>query len=300
MVKLDLVFDMNTAIENRRLDSSFDGSLSFLDQQGQQQEWSVNISLRGKFRRVNCQEMPPLKIDFSKKDLKKAGLAPFDDLKIVTYCMDDKVEAKEALLKEYLMYKLYNQLTEISYRVQLVEINFKDIHTGQRKKLLSFLIEDTAQLTNRIGAEKLDSARIIDKNRFDTYYQQTTALFQYMIGNKDWGLTFGKNIKYLNKNDRVILVPFDFDFAEIVGASYTAPNKNAENPFVHGRVYQGFREEIKSLQPVINEFNAKRTELFNVIRNCKLLRSTTRKKMISYLESFFEDPNNIQFAENMF
>ncbi|MCB9349767.1 MAG: hypothetical protein H6573_19980 [Lewinellaceae bacterium] len=64
-------------------------TLSFLDKQGNRQEWPLDISLRGKFRRMHCKDMPPLRLDFSKKDLEEAGLAQFDDLKLVNYCMGD-------------------------------------------------------------------------------------------------------------------------------------------------------------------------------------------------------------------
>lgn len=152
VLEIGLSFDLTSVLEKRREDKDYPATLSFLDKQGNRQEWPLNISLRGKFRRVHCKEMPPLRLDFSKKDLEKAGLAQFDDLKLVNYCMGDDRQAREALVKEYLSYKLYNQLTEASYRVQMVKINFKDINTGKTRTQLGFLIEDTAQLRARIGA----------------------------------------------------------------------------------------------------------------------------------------------------
>ncbi|NRB47819.1 MAG: hypothetical protein HRU41_09090 [Saprospiraceae bacterium] len=299
VVKVDLSYDVRAVDENRRDDSSYPGTLSFRDQQGSKQDWKVNISLRGAFRRIHCDERPPLRIDFRKEDLEEQGLLPFDDFKLVTYCMGDDIVAKEALVREYLAYKLYNELSDISFRAQLLKINFKDINTGETKSQLGFIIEDTAQLRARSNSSKSEEKRILNKEEFDSYYLQTTALFQYMIGNTDWGLTYSKNIKYFRKDNKVIPVPYDFDFAVIVDAPYAVPRDDNDGDYHYGRLYRGFKEETQVLQPVIDNFISKKEGLVNVIRNCKQLRPGSRRKMIAYLMSFFENPQQIEFAEGM-
>lgn len=295
VLKVDLELDLNSIIDNRRDQKDYPAAMSFVDEQGNQQNWDLNIRLRGNFRRMHCAEMPPLRLDFSKKDLEKAGLAQFDDLKLVNYCMGDDREAKDALVKEYLTYKLYNQLTDASYRVQMLKINFKDINTGETRTQMAFLIEDTAQLKTRIEAEKINEFRVIEKERFDAYHLKAATLFQYIIGNKDWGVTFSKNVKYFGKENKVIPVPYDFDFATIVGASYTT-TKNDAKALIDKRIYVGFPEEMERLQPVIDEFVMKREAMNELIRNCKLLRTSSKKEMIAYLDLFFENTTNIKFG----
>lgn len=297
VLKVDLEFDVDAAVENRRDNKDYPATLSFVDEQGYQQEWSLNVRLRGNFRRIHCAEMPPLRLDFSKKDLGKAGLAQFDDLKLVNYCMGDDRAAKEALVKEYLTYKLYNQLTDASYRVQMLKINYKDVNSGVTKTQMAFLIEDTAQLKTRIEAQKLDEFRVVEKERFDQFHLKAATLFQYIIGNKDWGVTFSKNVKYLSKEDKVIPVPYDFDFATIVGAPYTVTRNDAK-ALTDKRLYVGFPEEMDRLQPVIDEFVMKREAMNELILNCKLLRTSSKKEMIGYLDLFFENTANIKFAEH--
>ena len=53
--------------------------------------------------------------------------------------MDDEKEDKSYLLREYLGYKLYNQITDASYRVQLLRIHYEDESTGEAKKQIGFL-----------------------------------------------------------------------------------------------------------------------------------------------------------------
>lgn len=297
VLKVNLEFDFSAAIENRRDDKEYPASMRFVDEQGFEQNWSLNVRLRGNFRRIHCDEMPPLRLDFSKKDLEKAGLAQYDDLKLVNYCMGDDRTAREALVKEYLTYKLYNQLTDASYRVQMLKINFKDVNSGETRTQMAFLIEDTAQLKARIEAKKLDEFRVVEKERFDPFHLKAATLFQYIIGNKDWGVTFSKNVKYLSKEDKVIPVPYDFDFATIVAAPYTATRNDAK-ALVDKRIYLGFPEEMDGLQPVIDEFIMKREAMNELILNCKLLRASSKKEMIGYLDLFFENTDNIKFAEH--
>lgn len=58
----------------------------------------VNISFRGVFCRIYCDEMFFLRIDFWKKDLVKKGLFLFDDFKLVIYCMLDDIKVREILV----------------------------------------------------------------------------------------------------------------------------------------------------------------------------------------------------------
>lgn len=60
VIKINLSFDLSSLQENRRNKDAYPGLLTFLDQTGQPQSWQVDMSLRGKFRRQRCQEMPPL------------------------------------------------------------------------------------------------------------------------------------------------------------------------------------------------------------------------------------------------
>jgi len=115
-------------------------------------------------------------------------------MKLVTQCIEDEALAKKLLLKEYLAYKLFNQLTDKSFRVQLLKINFIDSHTEEQKVQYGFLIEDTAEFRNRLGATKVDKIYNIQPELLDREQFKIVALFQYMIGNIDYDLSSGRNI----------------------------------------------------------------------------------------------------------
>ncbi|RMG76788.1 MAG: hypothetical protein D6714_20800, partial [Bacteroidetes bacterium] len=115
--------DLDELTENRRTESPVEGRLSFEDENGNLQNWDIKVHLRGRFRRMFC-AMPPLKIDFKKGQLEKSGLLPFDDLNLVSHCLSETTTAKNLLLREYLVYRLYNQITSYSFRVQLARVTF--------------------------------------------------------------------------------------------------------------------------------------------------------------------------------
>ncbi len=271
--------------------------LTFKDVNGQVQSWGLKVKLRGAFRRMKCSDIPPLKLNFKKSDLKAAGLAPFDDLKLVPQCVEEKAIAKEIVLKEYLTYKLYNEISAYSFRVQLLRITYKDISTGKKEKQWAFLIEDSAQLCDRIGAEKGDRSFNLP---IDSFYQgqaRTVALFEYMIGNADWSFRTMKNVKYMVRKGKAIPVPYDFDFSGLVNASYAVPNSNLGLTSVQDRAYLGFVENTDQMHSTVYQLVGKRPKLESIILEFKLLRYEVRSEMVDYLRGFFDDPENIKRGE---
>ena len=83
---------------------------------GIEQPFAIELRPRGITRRKIC-DFPPLKLNFNKKELRAAGLyGDYDKLKLVSECqLDEKL-----LLREYLAYCLYNEMTDRSFRAHLV------------------------------------------------------------------------------------------------------------------------------------------------------------------------------------
>ena len=295
VLNMTLEADFSALKENRRTDDSHKGKLTFEDADAVSQNWNIKIKLRGKFRRLNC-EMPPLKLDFKKGDLEEKGLADFDDLKLVTQCTDDKNEAKAFLMKEYLTYKMYNELTDYSYRVQLVRITYKDTSTGKKSKEWAFLIEDTAQLAARLKAEKVSAFTTSPREFSSTSVKQAT-LFQYIIGNADWELSTGRNIKLFLKDGILIPVPYDFDFSGLVNASYAIPNADYDLSSIKERVIPQLPKQYHDLHGTIYYFVGKKEKLFDVIQNFKYLSRTDRTEMVDYLNTYFVNADNLRFVE---
>ncbi|MEM6967094.1 MAG: hypothetical protein AAF573_20190, partial [Bacteroidota bacterium] len=197
MVEVTLKTDLKALTDNRKNQEKHPAEFSFFDKNGQQQIWQIKVRLRGKFRRMRCENLPPIKLDFDKKELAAAGLADFDKLKLVTHCVNNDKLAKDLIVKEYLAYKLYNNVTTQSYKVQLVKINYENTRTGKVSQQYGFLIEPTDQLVARLGAKEIEQAFNFSKDQYNDSQVKVVALFNYLIGNSDYSIEGMRNVKVL-------------------------------------------------------------------------------------------------------
>ena len=294
VLEMTIEIDMEELQYNRRNQEYMTAGIWFEDADGQKQAWRIKAKQRGKFRRMNC-AMPPLKLNFKKAELAVAGLAQFDDLKLVTHCIDHKAEAKKLLVREHLTYELYNTLTDASFRTQLVRITYKDINTGKKTKQYGIIIEDLAQVRSRIKAKKLKREEI-ELDQINLAQLQQVALFQYLIGNADWGIHTVRNIKMVKKGKSIIAIPYDFDFAGLVNAPYAIPNPNYYLVSIRERIYLGLEKDVAALSDTLELFRNKQENFHKVIKSSKLLSYEDRREMLNYIDSFFQNTKEVRFA----
>lgn len=292
MVEVNLELNTSEAFGDRKNQDKHEAIFSYQDQLGKLQTWNIKVEQRGRFRRMKCENLPPLKLNFKKRDLAEAGLIEFDDMKLVTHCVNDAKEAKQLLVKEYLAYKIYNQITNLSFRVQFVKINYKDVLSGKVDTQYGILIEDAAQLRDRINAEKDDKAYNLNPEKYNTNQVKAVALFNYMIGNSDWSIQEMRNVKVLVKDGQHILVPFDFDFAGLVDAPYVRLRPEHRLASSKERIFLGFRDDASDLKSARRFFKHKRIAIIKTIEDCSIISSKDQREMIRYINSFY-DGNNV-------
>ncbi|MFT4760137.1 MAG: hypothetical protein ACI9XO_000926 [Paraglaciecola sp.] len=296
VLELTLEADISDLSTNRNTEEYQAGFVRFADDTKMEQAWNVKIRPRGKYRRRIC-EMPPLKLKFKKAELETAGLSKFNDLKLVTHCSKNKLEAKEWLMKEYLTYKLYNELTPNSFRVQLVRINYIDVPTGKKTKNWGFLIEDKDQVADRIDAETCD-CNGMDMADLNQNSEKLMTVFQYMIGNEDWDLMMVRNLKMFKKADgQIIPVPYDFDFAGIVNAGYAIPNATYNMTSIVDRAYFGTAQKEENLTSTMRYLKLKKKDLISIVKNFKSLSFENRATIVHYLQSFYNGNENFVKVE---
>lgn len=240
-LEITITTDLTNLIENRRTEDFLKASLTYEDESGKEISRQIELQPRGKFRRRVC-DFPPVRLKFAKKDLEAEGLeARFNKLKLVTHCIDDKLVGNENLLKEYLLYQLYNELTPNSYRAQLVKVTYVDA-TGQQSKIKRYgiLLEDTDEMAARLGGEESDLLNI-HPDSLSAKDERTMALFEYMIANMDWDTKMVRNVKLVAQagSDKMIPVPYDFDFSGFVNASYAIPRGDIGQLTIRDRLYLG-------------------------------------------------------------
>ncbi|MEZ5043821.1 MAG: hypothetical protein R2828_28250 [Saprospiraceae bacterium] len=289
VLEVTLESDWTNLIENRKTDLEITGNFMFEPLNGEAQKLEVDVALRGKFRRRVC-AFPPVKIKFPKKELKEKGLKTHNDIKLVTHCMDDKKAGNENVLKEYLAYKLYNELTDNSFRVRLVKITYVDTAKKMPKtKRYGFLIEDTDEMAERLSGEDCDCL-YPEVAKVNEALIAQMAMFQYLLGNEDWNLSMGRNLKYVitNGGKEAIPVAYDFDFSGLVNTSYALPNIDYNLQSVEDRIYLGQPVKDEILVKAIEAIRAKREHFFAIIKAFDELNANTKKEMIAYLDTCYE------------
>ncbi len=261
---------------------------------------NIQVAARGNFRRGYCR-IPPISMNFRNKTSPR--LSSLGKLKLVLGC-GVKSEDEELLLKEYLVYKIYNLLEEKSFRVRLLRVNYVDTRNKTKPfTQYAFLLEDDADMARRNGCKKKDHGQYLTEA---TNRSQMTmvAIFEYMIGNTDWSVPNGHNVKLIfdRKNEALspYVVPYDFDYCGLVNAGYAVPNEIIGTETVLERVYRGFPRNMEEIQIVLAEFRTKKEKIFSLVSGFTLLSERTRKEMTRYLEEFFKMIENRNDVKNIF
>lgn len=292
MINIEIEANLEAIINERRSEEDLPAIFSIELPDGQRENYEIKLKSRGKFRRRVC-EFPPLTLNFSKKRLKEAGLAAdFDKLKLVTHCLDDKTAGNDNVLKEYLVYQLYQQLAAESYRVQLLRLTYIDREGKLGKiKRYAFLMEDTDEMAMRMAGEECEDCRGAIRDSLDLGIAQKVAVFQYMIGNADWDMVMLRNLKMVRLQGKPswIPVPYDFDFSGLVSTSYAIPNRDHGLLSIKERVYLGPVSSPTQLMETLNHFIAQKSALSDTVDQFKLIDRESRDNIIAYLDSFFAE-----------
>src|SRR6185503_11877693 len=231
ILEIRVATDLKTLMDDRDSLKATDhpGTLSYVDASGQKLSLDVQLKTRGHWRRQkkNC-DFAPIKIDFPKAKEQPAGsvFAGQGDLKLVTHCRTKDATFEQYVLREYLVYRLYNLLTPVSFRARLARTTYVDAANKQDSiTRYSFLLEDEKHLAERAGGSLLENRGA----RFEDVEPNAAALmsaFQYLIGGTDWSLVALHNVVLVQMKDNgnVIPVPYDFDWSGIVSTKYAFPD----------------------------------------------------------------------------
>jgi len=257
----------------------------------------IKIKARGNFRKKHCTH-PPIKLNFKKGDFLIKSLQDIDKMKMVVVCKSPSMY-HEYLINEYLVYKIYNLITDNSFRVRLLKVDYND----SNKKLKSyseyaFLIEDTDLLVKRLDAIELKGVQI-NANSAETKSTTIQDVFQYMIGNTDWSIPALHNMKLIKLNDHLkpkpIVIPYDFDYSGLVNTEYAIPNDNLPISEVTERLYRGFCRTPEEMQNAFKVFRENKGEILALYENSNFLSKNYKAESLKYLNDFFniiENPRN--------
>jgi hypothetical protein len=265
--------------------------LSVAKEDSTQTEIPVQVKTRGHFRRTlgGC-TYPPLLIQFPKEGPHLSSVFKQQKkLKLVMPCSGDNY-----VVREWLVYKLYNLFTPLSFRARLVQVTMQDEKTKKTSgPFYGLLLEEEKQMAKRnkmIAVEKKLKPQQVQANPF-----LIMAVFQYLIGNTDWSTQYLQNIKLLAEDSLAIpiAVPYDFDHAGIVNAPYAKPAEELQMRSIQERRYRGYcMPDLKPFEPVIAVYNSLKNEIYSLYATCPLLDEKYKKSTARFLDEFYATINN--------
>lgn len=249
----------------------------------------IKIKARGGMRKSTC-SIPPLKLNFSKKNAYIKQFRDFDKMKMVLDCKRGNLY-EQYLLAEYYIYKLQNIITDYSLRVRLLRVKYVDSSKKYKEATrFAFLIESIDQLAIRHNAMRIETKSIRDHNT-DKKTLTDGYLFQYLIGNTDWSIPGLHNVYMIKSLDPTLqkpyVIPYDFDYAGIINTSYAVPDEQLGTESVRERVYRGVclpdSDVLRSAERILKKKDA----IYALYKNDTLLSKNIKRSSLNYLDEFF-------------
>jgi hypothetical protein len=261
----------------------------------------VRIKSRGIYRLTNCTN-PPIWLNIRHSDIEVDSLDEVVRMKLVIRCRDTK-QYDDYVLREYLVYKLYNLLTPVSYRVRLIRMKIVD--TGKKNDVnesWAFFVEPDTLMEMRLQGKMVRNDRlsmnVVNREMMDRF-----ALFSYMVGNSDYSITGRHNVRIValaNPGDMqgFLVIPYDFDYTGLVNAGYAVPDERGQElgiTHVRDRYYLGPCRSREVLQEMVDELASHKEEMLDYIRNFEYLDESGREDILNYLNSYFEEAEDEDF-----
>jgi len=285
-------------VKDEKNQEPYPAKVEFKDDLNNQQTLPLSVSRRGLTRQRVC-DFPPIKLYFEKPDIKGTTFRGQKNIKMVTHCKKSS-RYQQYYILEMLAYRMYNLITDYSFRVRPLNITYVDSETGKvDENRFAFLIEDDSDVAKRHDLKKLNVPKV-KLSLLAPEVISDFSLFQFMIGNVDWAAMSGPkpdecchNSKLigsepLQEGDKVYPLPYDFDSAGIINAPYAAPHESLPIKRVTQRLYRGYCRYNDGLPAAREKSLALEEDMYALLDNEPLLDDGTRKKAKKFLETYYE------------
>src|SRR5665647_139854 len=130
LLEISLRFDMTTYLRNKPSEDYLKAVITFHLSKTDSINENIRLRTRGVFRNQYCY-FAPIELNFKKADFGYSDLNKISKIKLVPQCNLGS-ENENYVLREYLIYKLFNVFTDTSFRVRLLTINYID--TEKKRK----------------------------------------------------------------------------------------------------------------------------------------------------------------------
>jgi hypothetical protein len=291
ILDVTLLFDMKTYLRKKPKDDFLKAEMTIVRGQTDTLKRDIRLKTRGEFRNTYC-SLAPIELNFKKVRFGYSDLDSMKKIKLVNQCSWGTA-SESYILREYLVYKLFNVLTDSSYKVRLLRLTLMDSEKD-RKPIVQygFLIEPDDMVEKRLNAIKLRATMLTQKHIFPDVMDRI-SIFNYMIGNYDWSVPGPHNIRVFKifspSNVQLgLAIPYDFDWTGVVNASYAVPAENVGTESVRERLFLGICRSESVFREKLDEFSGHKNDFYKVINDFPYLKPRDKADVINYLDQFFD------------
>jgi len=290
LLNVTVRMDLTSYIRKNLKESSQDAQLTIHLSDSDSMNLNTRVKYRGKFRFDNC-GFPPMEVSFKKHLHAYSDTDKIKKIKLVTHC-DAGNASDEYVLREYLVYKLFNTLSDTSYRVRLLRITYID--TELRKKTMThygFFIEPNNILANRLKANEV-KIKNLTQRYIKPDVMDRISIFNYMVANWDWNIPNLQNVTvfkpyYIASPGSGIAVPYDFDLSGIVNPDYAVLPEEYGLKNSRDRIFLGICRSKLDFLHDLQFFARKKKEMYDNINTFPYLNQKAKKDITNHLDSFF-------------
>jgi hypothetical protein len=215
------------------------------------------------------------------------------------------------VVKEYLVYRIFNSLSDASFRVRLLEVSFQEADSNAGPTIRhGFFIEHKKRLAKRLGLKVREPEERIPPEMLEPAQAAIAELFQYLVSNTDFSFiappaddTCCHNAVLLSEEVEkgqdgdpaevaaaplYVPVPYDFDRTGLVDPPNGEPAAELGQRSFRNRVYRGFCRDPVFLNAALEKTRNARSDIEALIRDETALSSRSRERALKYIESYYD------------
>ena len=305
IVEITIRAPLTALFRERDKTNHVDGAVEYVGDDGNKAILAIGLSTRGNYRNDprNCR-FPPLFLDFKKKKVAETLFAEQDKLKLVTHCKNSR-SYEESVIREYLAYRVFNLLSDLSFRVRLLRVTYIDITRNNKEAVhFGFLIEHRKSFAKRTGIP-VAHIRSIKVAQLQPAFTNLTSLYHLFIGNTDFSQIAPEpdddcchnHALFARSDEAFFSVPYDFDMSGFVKAPHSVPTGKSRLQHVRQRRYRGWCEFNDRLPENIALFRARRNDIVALVESNDLQRTSPKKSLLGFIDKFYdivEDPDRVE------
>jgi hypothetical protein len=258
--------------------------------------FDIQIGTRGHFRlrSANC-PFPPLRLRFPREERRGTMWRGQGTLKLGTHCRSGNQRYEQIVHQEFLVYRMYNIVSDTSFRVRFAHATYVDTRSPDRPiEAPAFFIEDIDDVAARIGGHRLPGGGVGFQDIVPMSIA-TMSTFLYMVGGTDWSVPYEHNTRIIQVADgRFFSIAYDFDWTGYVNAPYARPDPSLGTRTVRERVWRGPCLPPDVFAAVLAHFDSVRERLVQLIEGHPGLDPRFVRDGVRYIEEFYKEADDIR------